>query len=333
MPRQPKPYYRKTQKRWVCTIDGHRVTLGESKRQAFEKYHRLMLDRQSVRAELCTLYELSQSYLDWVEDNRKPLTYDKHKHYLESFIASVGRLMKPGSLRPHHVTKWINKDSWGSTSRNDAITIVKRMLNWSVDQGYLSANPIPRVKKPKAKRREVVYTPEQWKLIRSHAIGPLIPLLDFLWLTGCRPKEARTLEARHVHDDLVIFPPDESKGETDSRVLFLTPKSLAIILPLVKKRPTGPLFLNSRGNPWTKDSIKCRLSRISEKVGFRVIAYGARHSYATNALIRSVDTVSLSHLMGHKDTRMINNYAHLAQNVEFLRQQAKNATTPLVSGT
>jgi site-specific recombinase XerD len=67
------------------------------------------------------------------------------------------------------------------------------------------------------------------------------------------------------------------------------------------------------------------LNRISEKVGFRVIAYGARHSYATNALIRSVDTVSLSHLMGHRDTRMVSNYAHLAQNIEFLRKQAQNA--------
>ncbi|MEO1528548.1 MAG: site-specific integrase [Planctomycetota bacterium] len=329
MPRQPKPYYRKVQKRWVCTIDGNRITLGPDRQKAFEKYHALMLDRDSVKAELCTLYELSQSYLDWVRDNRKSLTYDKHRHYLKSFIEHVGKTMKPGGLRPHHVTKWTNRDSWNPTSRNDAITIVKRMLNWAVDQGYLSTNPIPRMKKPKAKRREVIYTPEQWKEIRSHATGPLIPLLDFLWATGCRPKEARTLEARHLHDDLVIFPPDESKGETDSRVIFLTPESLAIIRPLLKERPTGPLFLNSQGKAWTKDSIKCRLARISEKVGFRVIAYGARHSYATNALIRSVDTVSLSHLMGHSDTRMINNYAHLSQNVGFLRQQAKNAITPL----
>ncbi|QDT07510.1 Tyrosine recombinase XerD [Rubripirellula lacrimiformis] len=322
MPRQPKPYYRKAQNRWVCTIDGNRVTLGDDKEKAFEKYHALMLDRSSVRAELCTIYALTQSYLDWVEANRKAVTYGKQRHYLESFIGAIGKSMKPAAIKPHHLTKWTNKDSWNSTSRNDAITIVQRMFNWSVDQGYLSATPIPRMKKPKSKRREIVYTPDQWQQIKSHAIGPLIPFLDFIWGTGCRPKEARTLQAKHVHDDLVIFPPDESKGEADSRVIFLTPETEAIVKPLLAERPTGPLLLNSRGNPWTKDSIKCRLTRISEKVGFRVIAYGARHSYATNALIRSVDTVSLSHLMGHKDTRMINNYAHLAQNVDFLRKQA-----------
>ncbi|MEM6473598.1 MAG: hypothetical protein AAF802_28825 [Planctomycetota bacterium] len=158
MPRQPKPYYRKVQKRWVCTIDGRRITLGVSKQQAMEKYHALMLDRQSVRAELCTVYELTQSYLDWVRENRKPVTYDKHKHYLKSFIETTGRTLKPAALKPHHLTKWTNKDSWNSTSRNDAITIVQRMLNWSVDQGYLAVSPIPRMKKPKSKRREIVYT-------------------------------------------------------------------------------------------------------------------------------------------------------------------------------
>ena len=106
-------------------------------------------------------------------------------------------------------------------------------------------------------------------------------------------------------------------------MIFLTPDALKILKPLMSQ--SGPLFRNSLGNPWTKDSIKCRLARITKKVGFRVIAYGVRHSYATNALIRSVDPVSLSHLMGHKDTRMINNYAHLNQNQGFLKQQAQAA--------
>ena len=54
MARQPKPYFRKAQKRWVCTIDGNRVTLGADKAKAFEKYHELMLDRSAVQSKLCT---------------------------------------------------------------------------------------------------------------------------------------------------------------------------------------------------------------------------------------------------------------------------------------
>ena len=128
-----------------------------------------------------------------------------------------------------------------------------------------------------------------------------------------------------MHGSLIIFPPDQSKGETDARVIHLIPEAKALINKQIGINPNGPRFLNSRGVPWTKDAIKSRLTRISTKVGFRVIAYGARHSFATNALIRAVDTVSLSHLMGHKSTRMINNYAHLAHNLDFMKLQARNA--------
>jgi integrase len=329
MPRKPKPYYRKAQKRWVCTIDGERITLGPDREAACEKFYELMLDRSSVQAHITTLYEVSQVYLDWILDNRAKGTYVHRKYYLEQFIKHVGRTLKIADLKKHQMTKWTNRDSWNSTTRNDAIKAVQRMLNWAVDEGYISDNPIARIKKPKRLNREIVYTTSQWAQIKKHANGTLAPFLDFLWMTGCRPKEARILESRHVHDDLIIYPPDESKGEKDARVIFMTTKAKAIVGPLLEMYPSGVLFRNSQGNPWTKDSIKDRLTRIRDKVGFRVIAYGARHSYATNALIKSVDIVSLATLMGHRDTRMIASvYAHLSKNTDFLRAQANKAERP-----
>ena len=201
------------------------------------------------------------------------------------------------------------------------------MLNWSVEQDYISVNPVRGMKRPKRQRRDVFYTHDQWKQIRSFARGSLVDLLDFLYMTGCRPKEARTIEARHMNDDLVIFPADESKGELEPRVIYLIPEAKAILERLAKENPNGVVFRNSQGNPWTKDSIKCRLTRITEKVGFRVIAYGARHSWATNALVDGgVDPISVAHLMGHRDTTMVSRvYSHIAKNPDFLRLQARKA--------
>ena len=151
--------------------------------------------------------------------------------------------------------------------------------------------------------------------------------MNFLWWTGCRPNEARIIEARHVHEDLIIFPADESKGEEDSRIIVMIPQAKEIIDRCLHQVYEGPLFRNSWGNPWTKDSIKCRLTRLTKKFGFRVIAYGIRHSYATNGLLRSIDPVSLSHLMGHKDTRMISQvYSHISGNINHLRKQAELLT-------
>lgn len=327
MPRQPKPFFRKQTQSWYCSISGKQISLGTEREAAFDKFHRLMGDKSSVKAELTTLYELSQVYLDWCKDNRSPATYDKHLRYLKSFIDSVGKRLRPSKLKTHQVAKWHEGLKISSTSQSDAVGALQRMLNWAVENDYLDRNPITNMKKPRRKRRDIFYTADQWATIKSHATGPLIPFLDFLYCTGCRPFEARTMEARHIHGDLVIFSADESKGETDPRVIYLAPLAKQIIEQQVKQNPTGPLFRNSQGKPWKKNAIKCRLRRISEKCGFRVIAYGARHSFATNALIEGgVDPVSLAHLMVHKDVAMISRvYSHVAKNPDFLRKQAAKA--------
>lgn len=55
-------------------------------------------------------------------------------------------------------------------------------------------------------------------------------LLDFLWSTGCRPKEARDLAARHVHlqRSMCVFPLAEAKGD-EERVVFLTPATADLL--------------------------------------------------------------------------------------------------------
>lgn len=125
----------------------------------------------------------------------------------------------------------------------------------------------------------------------------------------------------------MIFPAEEAKGEVEPRVIYLVDQAETILRRLAQRHPTGVLFRNSKGNPWTKDSIKCRLTRISKKVGFRVIAYGARHSFATDALVKGgIDPISTAHLMGHRDTSMVAKvYSHIAKNPEFLRRQARAA--------
>ena len=327
MPRQPKPYLRKQTKSWYCSIGGRQISLGKDRDAAFEKFYELMGDREQVRNDISTLYELSQVYLDWCQENRKPGTYENHRRYLKRFILAVGKRLRPHQLKKHQITKWLEGMTCGSTSKNDAVSVVQRMLNWAVEQDYLSRNPIKGLKKPRRERRDVFYTEDQWKRIRKQAQQPFLDLLDFLHLTGCRPVEARSIEARHLHGDLVIFPADESKGEREPRVIYLVPQAKKILDRLLKKHSSGILFRNSQGKPWTKNAIVLRMRRIGEKTGFRVIAYGARHSYATTALAEGgIDPISVAHLMGHRDTTMVSRvYSHLAQNPDYLRKQAKRA--------
>lgn len=333
MPRTPKPFFRTQTQNWYCSSGGKQVCLGKTKAEAFQKFHELMARGRETAHETATFYQLSQAYLDWCEKHRKAGTYKLQRHYLKSFVESIGRRLAASKIKKHHLTSWLETQSWGTTTQNDAIGAVVRVFNWAIEEGHISASPIPKVRKPPRRRREVFYTPAQWEQILSHAKGPLNDFLRFLWLTGCRPQEGRFLETRHVHDDLLIFPASEAKGQKHDRVIFLTPEAKELIDPLTLKYPSGPLFRNGKGKPWNKNSLKCRLTRISSKVGFRVISYGVRHAFATNALLNGVDPVSVSHLMGHRSPAMVTTvYSHLAENHAFLRQQAKNAVrSPSVS--
>jgi site-specific recombinase XerD len=93
--------------------------------------------------------------------------------------------------------------------------------------------------------------------------------------------------------------------------------------------PEGPLFRgprSKRGN--TRNGIRCRFRRLREKLPHLagVISYTARHSFATNALMNGVGIAHVAELMGHVDTSMVSShYAHLAGNVQHMREAAKKA--------
>jgi site-specific recombinase XerD len=53
-----------------------------------------------------------------------------------------------------------------------------------------------------------------------------------------------------------------------------------------------------------------------------------RGSFATRALVRSVGIAQVAELLGHVDTSMVSeHYAHLAGNVQRMRDMAAKATS------
>ncbi|MEP3480554.1 MAG: tyrosine-type recombinase/integrase [Fuerstiella sp.] len=363
MPRAPKPFWRTARKAWFCSINGRQIRLGTEREEAFAEFHRQMAaagKQPSGPAQRLTLDDISQLYLDFVENNRSPASYDRCRNYVSRFVLFAGRSKLAENIVPADVHRWIDdhnrraaklqkensseeakrqlhttrkgdkgtiRKPWGPTARRDAIGAIKRMYNWAVEDGHLASTPLAQLKRPKAAKRQIVYTDDQWQLVRDHADNHLGPLLDFLRLTGCRPIEARMLEARHIHQDLIVFPPIESKGESESRVIVMVDAVRELVEPRIAQHPDGALFRNSRGMAWTKSALRSRLYRMGDKLGIdRLIAYGFRHTYTTNSLIKGVDTVSLSHLLGHRSPRMVSEvYASLSQNFEHLRTQAARA--------
>lgn len=185
------------------------------------------------------------------------------------------------------------------------------------------------MEKPQEGRREQIITSKESKEILS-----LVPddsfrdILQVAWEVGPRPQEIVNVEARHVDLENArwVFPKEESKGKKHPRVIYLTDKALQITRRLLLKHPEGKLFRNVDGNPWNKSAINSRFLRLKKKLGKKYCLYLFRHSYATRLLEANVDCLTVSILLGHRDTSMLARvYSHLGLNPQHLLQQAKRA--------
>ena len=102
---------------------------------------------------------------------------------------------------------------------------------------------------------------------------------------------------------------------------------LAVTRRLALKNPEGPIFRNNSGKPWTKNALIQQCKRMTKKLGFHVCPYAIRHMFATDAIIRGVDIVTIAELMGHKSLKMLHRiYQHVRKRSDHLRKALDQAT-------
>ena len=90
MSRQPKPFFRQQTQSWYFSTGGKQYPLGKDREAAIQKFHQLMASTQQLPAEVITVNDLAQKYLDWCRTNRAESTYKNHVRYFKSFIVANG---------------------------------------------------------------------------------------------------------------------------------------------------------------------------------------------------------------------------------------------------
>ncbi len=329
--RQPKPYWKKSHSAWYVNINGKSIRLAVEKEEAKERYHQLMAGQRDIGPDPMFL-ELCAEFLAFIKPKVAEATLKFYKVPLESFYKSIGT-MRVSKLKPFHVERWIAKrypnTNNGSTIRN-AIRPVQRVLNWARKSGRISVSPLADMEKPRESVRDYDIEPAQFdKLLASIKDEPFRDYVTILRQTGCRPKEARIVEAQHFDEAnrCWTFPVKLSKGEQENRVVLLNDKAFEITKKWAAKYPTGPIFRNLNGTPWDKDLLGHRCRRLKEKLGFRVTPGIIRHVFATDAIERGVDIITLAAIMGHKTLNMLQRvYSKVHKRSDHLRKALVKAT-------
>lgn len=271
---------------------------------------------------------LTNKYLSWCEKHRSPRSTEWYKGHIDNFLKFLkdDSSIPASDLKPFHVSEWVDSNpTWGDTYKGGAIVAIKRVYNWAIELGYADINPIARLKKPTAKRREIYMTNDDFQQILGMIKegDPFRDLLLTVWFTGCRPQEVRHIEPRHVdlEKERIVFPAEESKGKRSKRIIYLHGEALEIVKRLMAEGREGKLFLNNRGTAWTKYAICNRFHRISKATGKRMFCYAARHGFATRKLTQGHDHLTVAALMGHTDGSMLAKvYSHVDQDVAHLKK-------------
>lgn len=349
MARPRKPWYRSDRDWWMVEFDGRQVKLcrgRENRADAEQKFHALMAERLAnppVDGGNPTVASVIDAYLDFAMRRDAPSTFYERKLYCQAFVDAHGwRLVR--DCIPYHLSGWVDEHaSWRSDwTRSYAIRTIKRPFNWAVQQGLIPKSPFAGVPHRPGRRRRPM-TPEEYKTLLKAAglTSRLGEILHFLFLTGCRPGEVRSLRWADVDLDRAIIvllnhKTAKTQREYQPRIIPLVPAVIKLLRRIRQRQENDNfVFVNRRGRPWARCSMQQLLRRARRQVGLPedVLLYGLRHHFGTTSVKNGNDLVTTAALMGHRSTRMTEYYVHLAGEREHLAAAMVRATTSVLGAS
>ena len=304
-----------------------------------------------------------EMYLRWISTRRKALTVKIRQRNFIPFTDALGEVMVK-DLTQHMVYSWLDKmrewrthpgtgkpTRWTDGSVRNACASLQAAFNWAARSGLITKNPLIGTEQPagRSRGREALIgrTPqerqENHKKILEACTPALRQFVICLEATGCRPGELAHATADDFDADLgaIVYHADDKRLEREfrhktaskgkDRIIFLSGEALELVKMLVKKHPTGPLFLTGKGrrlhkhlgrSGWKDNVLTQRFRDIREKVGIpQLTPYSYRHTFATAWLEQGRSVDILAELMGNSPAVIRKHYSHLLGDAGNLRRQ------------
>lgn len=314
-----KMYWRTALGCYYCKVNGRQTRLSPGLEDARLRYAQLLAEHGTVAVP--TVRDIVAIYL-----GRKRLeesTLAKKRAILKTLVALHGDL-KAADLEPRHVEQWIatSYPDANPTTKRDRIAEAQAAWKYAVDHGLLGKNRIACVEKPMPSQREHYIPYADWPRYLAACRNKRFRLLvEFMLYTGARAQEAVILTVDDWHGDRFTLPKTRAKGRRRGRSIlvpdFLQPK----INAQVEEVGHGPVFVNTKGVPYKKNSVNCAFRGLKKRLGDdKLCATSCRHSFATWKVSQGVPLEIVAKLMGHANVNMVySRYARFAK-IDVLTQ-------------
>jgi integrase len=254
-----------------------------------------------------TFADLAARFL--ADGSPRPYHLDRLKVLLPHWgECPIGRISKP-LVRDYRKERHAEKPLTETTLNRD-VEVLRHLLYWAVDEGFLTTNPLARIRLVRGRRkpRPVMSVEEETKLIPASA-PHLAPIIIAALDTGMRRGELLTERWEHIDFNRRVLLVTHSKtAGGEAREIPLTAR-LAELLS-ARAKPEGLVF-TFKGRPLHR--IKTAWKAAVRRAGIRYFRFhDLRHTFNTRLMKAGVVQDVRKALMGHSSGEEINSlYTHV----------------------
>jgi integrase len=331
MPKTSKgPWYRESKQTWYATVEGKQTSLGvkgeANDAEAVKVWHQLMagvIEKAKPKPEP-TVGEMVKGFIADAEARAKPNTIRVYRFFLLPFAKRFST-MKASALTPPLVEAYARKPTWGDNTKADFLGTLASAFKWAERSRIIDKTPLTGLKRPpKASRgAEAVIKPEAHVRLLEAAGKGFKPFLRLLHLTGARPGEVAAITAENFDAEggMVRLKEHKTAHKGKSRTIYLCPEAVALLLVQRAIYGEGFLFRSRFGLSWSGNAVVKAMLETRKRAGVeKAIAYGYRHTFATDALANGVPDAQVAALLGHSGTAMLHkHYSHLTGQARALK--------------
>ena len=207
-----------------------------------------------------------------------------------------------------------NSEGAAPASVNRELSMLTKALNLAVKEWeWLRDNPASKVPKDKENNeRDRWITKDEEKIILDNSPEWIGEIVVFLLNTGLRLEESLSLEWSRVNLLRRTILIRETKNGSP-KTLPLNKIALGVLnqRSRVKSLRNDLVFISCRGKKVNRHFLRKRFYDVLKEVGIENLwLHDLRHTFATRLAQAGVDLYKISKLLGHKDIRMTQRYAH-----------------------
>jgi integrase len=274
-----------------------------------------------------TLREIAERDWNEIRTQRRPSTLRTWRSQLDADILPALGMRKINSITADDVARLHRTivDRGSPIAANRTIMFLSGIMSRAIERGERAEpNPVHRFvktkKMSKEQKRERFLSPSESARFRAALDGEAdrqaVNAIKLIWLTGSRAGE--TLQSRWADFDLSEGrwrkPAHSTKGAVDHDVP-LSETAVALLHAMHQHRdPTSPFVfptINKKGERTHRTRIDRARERILKAAGIADLrTHDLRHDFATIVHDAGAPLAVVGRLLGHRDLRSTQRYAH-----------------------